>query len=223
MSRRQPGVEGEHTGLDAEAQNHEEGYHQHQFLISGHSSQIQGTAGQEGKAVCKPVQEENAEQHHIGAKQRVEQILQAALNGFLGTVVQNQRHRQKAHEFVEQVVGHHAAGKHQAVQGAVDHQIETEEPGFFLFVLHIFKGINARQNPDRIDHHGKELAHGIHMKVEVQILAEGEQHQLRFSREYHPHGQSSRHHQTCTGNGQKCSSVLKVALQQDTQAQQNGQ
>ena len=105
----------------------------------------------------------------------------------------------------------------------MNHQIETEEPGFFLFVLHIFKGINARQNPDRIDHYGKELAHGIHMKVKIQILAEGEQHQLRFSREYHTHGQSSRHHQTCTGNGQKCSSVLKVALQQDTQAQQNGQ
>ena len=137
--------------------------------------------------------------------------------------MQDQRHRQQGHQLVEQIEGDHAAGKHQAVENAVNHQVEAEETGLFGFVLHVLKGVEARQQPNRVHNQGKDLAHGIHMEVDIQVLAEGEEHQLSFAAQHHGHAQCGGDHKTCAGQGQKNLSVLEIPLEQDAQTQQNGE
>ena len=165
MGSGQPGMQREHTGFDAEAQDHGEGYHQHQGFIACHGTHVQIAARQEGQGIGKPVQEEQTEQHHIRTEQGVEQVLQATLDGILGTIVENQRHRQQGHQFVEQVEGHQVAGEGQGMENAEDHHIETEEPFFLLLVLHILKGIEAGDEPNHVHHQSKELAQGIHTEI----------------------------------------------------------
>ena len=60
MGGGQPRVQREHTGLDAEAQDHGERHGQHQGFVACHRCRIQRTAGQKRQRIRKAVQEEQA-------------------------------------------------------------------------------------------------------------------------------------------------------------------
>ena len=137
--------------------------------------------------------------------------------------MEDQRNRQQRHQLIEQVIGNHTAGKYQAVQRTMHHQVETEEPALLLLVLHIFESVDTGQNPDQIHNHRKQFAQLIHMKVNVQILAKGEQQQFRFFSKHNSHCQRGSHNETHTGNGQKGISIFAFPLRQDAKAQQSRQ
>ena len=135
--------------------------------------------------------------------------------------MQNQRNRKQGHQLIKQIEGDHTAGKDQTVQNAVNHQIETEKPCFFLFVFHVRKCVKAGKHPNHIHHDGKQPSQGIHTEIQIQIFAEGEQHQFCVASEHNAQAQGCGYGQSGAGNGQKHISALKAAFQQNPKAQQN--
>ena len=116
-----------------------------------------------------------------------------------------------------------STGKYQTVQNAVYHHVETEKAGFLLLVLHVFKGIEARQNPNDVDYYGKKLTHGVNMEIEIQIFAEGKQHQLLVTAKYDAHTQCGSYGKAHTCEDKQNRSALKFPLYQNAKTQQNGE
>ena len=88
-------------------------------------------------------------------------------------------------------------------------------------MLHIFEGIDAGENPYQNHHNGKEPSKVIHMEVKIQILAEGEQQQLRS---FENSGQTQRrgNSQTQSGSRQQKIPVFKFRQYQKHQTPQEG-
>ena len=186
----QPGVEGKHPRLTAEAHRHHEEHRQQQPTVLCRPRRVQHTARSEQIRGAEALEEEQPQQSQTRPGHREAQIAVGGVKGLSGPDMEHQWDGQQGHHLIEQVEGHQVARQthpHQRPQGQ---QVEPEKAFPVPLVVHVLKGKKGHCEPHRADQLGKQAAQRVRPQHEPHPLRQGEEHKgLPFHAEHRGHHQ----------------------------------
>jgi len=178
MGRRQPAVEGEHTRLHPEAQQHQKGRQQQKALLSGQLLRVQHPTGSKVQGGAVGVEDKQAKEHTVGPAQGVKQVFQPRQHRFPFPVVEDQGEGEQGHHLIEQVEGGQIAREAQAYQHPVDRQNKAEKPPGGRLMLHVRPGIDGGQQPHQGNQHHQHPPRPVRAQGQDKLRGQMQQHQL---------------------------------------------
>ena len=168
MSLGQPHLQRHKARLGTKSQNNEETGDQQDIFVS---HKLNAACG-ELKAACVQAEEEEAHERKGRTQSGVAQILNGCLSGYLGAVVQHQRHGEEGHKLKAHVHGHGICSHGQCNERGISQHEEAEEAVLAALMGHVAKGVELDKAPDKADQYHEEKAQPVGRKAQGESIAD---------------------------------------------------